>query len=380
MQFLARSSPWRQLFQSLETEFPSSSDYLIQPLNEVLQQFSGNLKVDQIKSWQLELVKAFRRLDLPAWRISQLISDHNAWLYRRALKESLDEMNRYGWGEPPRKFCVLLLGSGARQESLLRPDQDNAMIIEDYPESRHQEIDTWFQHLGESFTNKLDQVGIPLCKGHVMARWPLWRKPLKEWKTQMQIWTAGRIVKRVQLSNILLDFSCVYGEAALEKAFRKELKRLVPKASGFLHEMGELLDEIPVALDTFERLASDDQEAPHSYALNLKRQGLLPLQTSVRLLCLTQGLLAGVTTRERLTLLLAEGWVSSEEASDLLASLEHLQELLLSAQLASLEAGRQADNWIDTRQLTGRQKVLLKQDLKLIRALVKRARKAATSA
>lgn len=374
MQFLARSSPWRLLFKDPQQLQGRSADVL-QPLTEVMKSFPESLQLESIKSWQLQLVKALQRLDLPAWRISQLISDHNAWLYRKALDESLAEMRSHGWGGPPVKFCVLLLGSGARSESLLRPDQDNAMILEDYPLERHQEIDTWFQHLGERFTEKLDQAGIPLCKGHVMARWPLWRKPLKEWITQMRIWTSGRIVKRVQLSNILLDFTCVYGDSGLEKAFRQELQQLLPKASGFLHEMGELLDEIPVALDGFERLAGDQEEAPHTYALNLKRQGLLPLQSAVRLLCLLHGIFEGVSTRERLTALVTQQELLPAEAVDLVAAMEHLQELLLAAQLKSLDTGRKADNWIDSRQLTSREKNILKLDLKLIRNLVKKTRK-----
>lgn len=61
--------------------------------------------------------------DLPAWRISQLISDHNASLYRQAIDLSLDDMRAQGWGEPPADYCILLLGSAARYESLLGPDQ-----------------------------------------------------------------------------------------------------------------------------------------------------------------------------------------------------------------------------------------------------------------
>jgi CBS domain-containing protein len=374
MQFLARSSPWRDLFQD-PRQLEGVTAGIVRPLVEALHSFPLGLQDDAVKAWQLQLVKALQRLDLPAWRISQLISDHNAWLYREALEESLAEMHTHGWGSPPVGFCVLLLGSGARSESLLRPDQDNAMILEDYPLERHQEIDTWFQHLGERFTEKLDQVGIPLCQGHVMARWPLWRKPLKEWIDQMRIWTSGRVVKRVQLSNILLDFTSVYGDSNLEKAFRKELQQLLPKANGFLHEMGELLDEIPVALDGFERLAGDQEDAPHSHALNLKRQGLLPLQSTVRLLCLIKGVFEGVSTRDRLTSLVTQQVLSPQEAADLAAALQNLQALLLAAQLKSLDAGRKADNWVDSRELTAREKSLLKLDLKLIRNLVRRTRK-----
>ncbi|MDR9467774.1 DUF294 nucleotidyltransferase-like domain-containing protein [Marinospirillum sp.] len=374
MQFLARSSPWRDLFQD-PRQLEGVTAGVVRPLVEALDSFPQGLQDDAVKTWQLQLVKALQRLDLPAWRISQLISDHNAWLYRKAVEDSLAEMHSHGWGKPPVGFCVLVLGSGARSESLLRPDQDNAMILEDYPLERHQEIDTWFQHLGERFTEKLDQVGIPLCQGHVMARWPLWRKPLKEWIAQMRIWSAGRVVKRVQLSNILLDFTPVYGDSNLEKAFRKELQSLLPQASGFLHEMGELLDEIPVALDGFERLAGDQEDAPHSHALNLKRQGLLPLQSTVRLLCLIKGIFDGVSTRDRLTALVTRQVLPPEEAADLAAALQNLQALLLTAQLKSLDAGRKADNWVDSRNLTAREKSLLKLDLKLIRNLVRKTRK-----
>lgn len=374
MQFLVRSSSWRQLFKDAQPTHQGSST-VFRPLFEVLEACPEAFQAQQVKSWQLRLVKVLQQLDLPAWRISQLISDHNACLYRRALELSLAEMNVYGWGEPPVPFCVLLLGSGARSESLLRPDQDNAMILQDYPVERHQEIDTWFQHLGWRFTEILDQSGIPLCKGHVMARWPLWRKPLSEWVAQMRIWTSGRIVKRVQLSNILLDFKSVYGDAGLESAFRQELEQLLPHAQGFLHEMGELLQEIPVALDGLERLVGDQEAAPHRDALNLKRQGLLPLQSAVRLLCLLKGQIQGQSTRERLTRLVAQQVLLPAEAKDLMAAMEDLQELLLTEQVQSLDAGRQADHWIDMRQLTEREKSLLKLNLKCIAKLVKRVRK-----
>ncbi|MBE0508957.1 MAG: signal transduction protein, partial [Marinospirillum sp.] len=226
----------------------------------------------------------------------------------------------------------------------------------------------------EGFTDRLDQAGIPLCKGHVMARWPLWRKRLSEWVEQMRLWTAGRVVKKVQLSNILLDFNPVYGDAALAQAFRAELAVLLPTAHGFLHEMGELLDEIPVGLDAFDRLTSDGQEAPHAHALNLKRQGLLPLQSATRLFCLLQGVME-VSTRDRLMALVTQQQLQASEALDLIEALDSLQSLLLQAQLASLGAGRQADGWLDLQQLSARQKQLLKMDLKLIRSFVRKVRK-----
>lgn len=370
MQFLSRSSPWRQLFHD-PPGFAASS--LLEPLQEVFQDFPQQLDAARIKPWQQRLVQQLLQLDLPAWRISQVISDHNDWLYRQAIDLSLAEMRSHGWGEPPVGFCVLQLGSAARHESLLRPDQDNAMILQDFPGERHLEIDTWFQQLGECFTNRLDQAGIPLCKGHVMARWPLWRKRLGEWQEQLRLWTSGRVVKKVQLSNILLDFNPVSGDARLAQALQAQVVELMPGAKGFLHEMGELLEEIPVGLDGFDRLVGDGQDAPHAAALNLKRQGLLPLQSSVRLACLLQGV-TEVATRNRLMALVTVGFLSPAEAEDLVQAMNQLQALLLRFQLLDLEQGRQADNWINLTCLSEREQALLKADLKRIRHFVRKVR------
>ncbi|BBI50616.1 hypothetical protein HORIV_30370 [Vreelandella olivaria] len=221
--------------------------------------------------------KRWRIMISPAWRISQIISDHNALLYRQAIAQSLDEMQAQGWGAPPVDYCVLLLGSAARFESLLGPDQDNALIIDNYPDHRHVEIDGYFQALGERFTQRLDEAGIPLCRGHVMARWPMWRKRLGEWQAQLEIWSADRQVKRVQQTNILLDFAPVAGNSALAVQLGESIASILPKASLFMDEMMALLDELPVALDRFGRLASSPGlNAPTSKPLILSSKLCCP--------------------------------------------------------------------------------------------------------
>ncbi|HSH13049.1 MAG TPA: DUF294 nucleotidyltransferase-like domain-containing protein, partial [Desulfurivibrionaceae bacterium] len=181
MQFLHRASPWRALFSGSALPTPDGLPAFLWPLGDAFASLGVSPDLARAHRWQAELVEALDRLDLPAWRISQVISDHNDWLYRRAIDLSLNEMQGQGWGSPPVAWCVLTLGSVARHESLMAPDQDNAMIIADYPDSRHTEIDGYFQSLGERFTDRLDEAGIPLCQGQVMARWPMWRKRLSAW-------------------------------------------------------------------------------------------------------------------------------------------------------------------------------------------------------
>lgn len=166
MRLLHQASPWRSLFHEDGTLNTSAVNAPLEQLfSKLFSTFlSPQTSLADAYAWQLPLVETLGHYDLPAWRISQIISDHNALLYRQAIAQSLDEMQAQGWGAPPVDYCVLLLGSAARFESLLGPDQDNALIIDDYPDHRHVEIDGYFQALGERFTQRLDEAGIPLCK------------------------------------------------------------------------------------------------------------------------------------------------------------------------------------------------------------------------
>ncbi|MCE8034474.1 MAG: DUF294 nucleotidyltransferase-like domain-containing protein [Halomonas sp.] len=369
MRVLHRASPWRELFAGDGEPEPAA---LLAPLRAALDELGPSPDLPTAHAWQLRLVEALQRLDLPAWRISQLISDHNDLLYRRAIQLSLNEMQGQGWGSPPVAFCVLTLGSAGRHESLLAPDQDNAMIVADYPDARHSEIDGFFQALGERFTTRLDEAGIPLCNGHVMARWPMWRKRLSEWCEQLTLWTRERRVKRVQQSNILLDFHPVFGDANLADALAGHVAQLMPRAGLFLDEMAQLLDELPVALDRFGRLSGDDEGAPHENALNLKRQGLLPLVNAVRLLSLRHGVRVP-DTRRRLSALVLKEALTARQARAGIAALDRLQERLLTEQSINLKAGGAADGWIDVARLEDDHRLLLRHDMQAIRSLVRLA-------
>ena len=375
MRVVHRASPWRSL---LTDDGALNTQAFAAPLNHLLTKASPpHTALADAYAWQVPLVETLVHYDLPAWRISQLISDHNASLYRQAIALSLDEMQAQGWGPPPVDYCVLMLGSAARFESLLGPDQDNALIIDEYPDHRHVEIDGYFQALGERFTQRLDEAGIPLCRGHVMARWPMWRKRLSEWQAQLEIWSADRQVKRVQQTNILLDFSPVAGNPALAKQLSHRIASILPKASLFMDEMAALLDELPVALDRLGRIASSPRlDAPHENAINLKHQGLLPLISATRLLCLRYGL-PEVGTRERLITLghKVDGLTLADSAS-LIAAFERLQQLLLDQQRYNKTLGQAADGWVDLRRLREDERLLLKFDLQQIRAFVQRVKSA----
>jgi CBS domain-containing protein len=367
-------SSWRKLFAHQAAAATGKPSGVLAPLDEALAALGEQPTLAQAKAWQPHLVDALTTLELPAWLICELLSDHNDLLYRLAIDEALARMRSAGWGDPPLGYAVLVMGSGGRHESLLCPDQDNALILEDYPPERHSEIDTWFCTLASAYTATLDGAGIPYCRGHVMGSQPLWRKPLSEWREQMRLWMGGRRVRLVQQCNILFDFAPVSGDAELATRLREAIFEQLPTAGLFLHEMQALFDESPVALDRFDRLLGSGRDAPHPHAINLKQQGLLPLTAALRLLALKQQCPL-VGSRERLDWLAGQGVLDAGFARVMKAVFARLIDQLLRAQMNSWRSGARPDNWVDIGALSEAEREQLRQDLRRVRTLMQLARR-----
>lgn len=98
MRLLHRSSSWRALFADDAMPDPAAWPDVLAPLGAALERLGPHPDLAAAHAWQVELADALARLDLPAGRIAQLLSDHNDWLYRRAIEHSLAEMRAQGWG------------------------------------------------------------------------------------------------------------------------------------------------------------------------------------------------------------------------------------------------------------------------------------------
>ena len=93
---------------------------------------------------------------------------------------------------------MLVLGSGGRGESLMAPDQDNAIV---FAHGEPDGLKTVVQDLGEKLADiLLNFAGVPYCKGGVMARNAAFRGSLETWKARVEEWVrrlaAGRPAQR----------------------------------------------------------------------------------------------------------------------------------------------------------------------------------------
>ena len=299
-------------------------------------------------------------------RVQRLLCGINNDIYQQVIDLCLEGMEADDWGQPPIDFEVVVMGSGGRGESFLGPDQDNGLILDDYPDSDHPRIDRWFYEFGRRLTMELDLIGFPLCKGHVMATNPLWRKNLSQWQSQIEFWVQRRKPSTMLLCDIFFDFSCVHGSGNMSGRLREFVTGAV-RHRGFLGALCIADQSHDVGLDWLGRLYAESDAGPNEGKLDLKMLGILPLVGSVRLMALRAGIVASGTS-DRLLALLDNSAISRDEYDELASALALLTELLLSQQLRDVKNKNRVSKHVDPAALGRLQRENLKKAFKDIRS------------
>ncbi len=329
--------------------------------------------LQEVKAAQVEVAEALFGDNVPAAEIQTLLSDINIDIYRRVVTLALRAMAEAGWGAPPVDFAVIVLGSGGRGESFLFPDQDNGFVLADYPDEEHGRIDAFFIELAERMTRALDDLGIPFCRGHVMATNPVWRKTLSQWRAQIDIWIKRRSDVALRLADIFFDFRVACGDADLVRQLREHVVKVLPANAGFLREMYGLQADHRVALGWFGRLRTHVAPDRPGRWIDLKYAGTLPLVEGVRLFALRHGV-AETSTLERIARLRDLGVIDANEEDYLSGAFHLMTDFLLRQQIVDFRAGRRVGNQVPVRGLSRRERDMLVAHLAAIDAFRDRLR------
>jgi signal-transduction protein with cAMP-binding, CBS, and nucleotidyltransferase domain len=323
-----------------------------------------------VKSAQAGVAAALLGEGVPAREVVALVNGINLELHRRVLERALAEH-----GPPPVPFTLLVMGSLGRGESLLRPDQDNGLILQDYPDAEHDRVDGWFRAFSESFVQGLAAAGFPLCTGGIMARNPLWRKSLSQWRLQFELWAHRRAGAALLFSDIAFDFRAAWGEAAPAAALRAHLGRVLAAQPALLGAMAAQNASLTVGL-TLWGAFTDDEPGPGTRT-DLKLHGLMPLVGAARLLALREGVEA-TGTPARLDALVERRALAAREAEALHEAFDRLLEVVLRQQLADHAAGLPPGNLVDTAALEKPARNALRDGLKAVRSFSRGAISALT--
>jgi len=325
-----------------------------------------------VKEAQVAVAEALFADHIPAADIQVLLTHINMDIHRRIRSMIHKELAEEGWGEPPVAYAIIVMGSGGRGESFLHSDQDYGFVLTDYPPQRHAMVDTYLAEVARRMTVTLDAVGIPTCRGNVMAVNSLWRKNLSQWCLQVKDWLEKPDLRTLRYADIFFDFRPVAGSEELALSLRLYVSDLGRQNHAFLKEMQRVQEDHGVALGAFGRLIPEE-DPPFKGRVNLKYQGLLPLVESVRLLALREGL-EHTSTLKRIEVLAAHRFLSRDEQDYLTDAFHNLTTLILHQQIQDFKAGLKVTPYVALDTLSAREKEKLVDSLRAISAFRDRVR------
>lgn len=290
--------------------------------------------------------------------IASVISAVTRDLTQRAAALAEAAMLTEGQGAAPAPYAVLVLGSAGRGETLLVPDQDNAIV-----HAGRDADDGWFGAFGQRMCRLLADAGIPFCQGGVMASRPAWRHGLEGWRGRVRAWIGDPDGDNMLNADIFFDMAPVAGDLALAEELHGYALAQAAHAPHFLQAMIRDLDRMHAPIGLFGDLRTDGKGR-----LDLKRHGLLPLTLTARALALRHGI-AATGTAARVKALAQAGLLNPTDAEQLDRSHALVMALLLEAQVARIREGKVPDTLVDVTALDSRRRSRLKSALKHIDAM-----------
>lgn len=307
-----------------------------------------------------------------AGRIMDCLSQIHLAIMQRAFELCLTEHSAAA-GPPPVRYCFTVLGSAARREMLLAPDQDHALLYEALDDDGLAEAERFFAPLAAELVAALEKIGYPRCDGRIMADNPAWRGRLEDWQKRVRTWVAQSDPQQVRDSSIFFDHAPLVGDHALCSELGALAREEIRGQSAFLHQMMclDLSGRVPLGL--LGRFITE-RGGPHAGELSLKLGGMLYLVDCVRVFALDKGVSA-IATLDRLQGLAAAHVFDGETAGKIAAAFEILALLRLHREIGQAEAGDTPGHYINPKSYGKIEQEQLKEALQTVSRLQESTRR-----
>ena len=294
---------------------------------------------------------------VPARDIAAIISRELGALTRRAAVLAERHLVEAGKGGPPCSYSFAVLGSAGRGESLLAMDQDNALIFaEGEPGGA---ADIWFETLSVHVADILHEVGVPYCKGGVMAKNPQWRGSLATWRPRIAGWIERSRPQDLLAVDIFFDLRGVHGDNAQAETLWRDAFDAARGQTGFAKALVEAAGTTQSGLGLFGGFKTGQGR------IDLKKHGLFGIVTAARALAIchhvversTPARLAGIRALK----------LGGEQDLDAFADAQAVfLHFILAQQLADIGQGRPAGNAVAIKPLSTRDRARLRSALKAV--------------
>jgi CBS domain-containing protein len=293
-----------------------------------------------------------------------MLSLVNFDIHKCILKEVIERQKT----PPPVDFSFFVTGSHGRRENLLFPDQDFCVIIDDYDDSRHEEIDGYFERVSKELSKALNRVGFVYCPGEVMGQNPQWRKRILEWKHFVSEVFSKQGPYTVRYMTLIFDSAPLYGSRALFQTYTDYAYNLLAKNHNIIRQMhDEEEGKHKVPLGIFQTFITE-KDKDHNRQIDMKKSGLIFLIESARVLALKHGI-RETSTLNRLKALVEQGVIHSDDSEYFENAYRVILHHTLMAQADNFLHRGTEDYYLNPYELSERSQEILKQAFKAISKL-----------
>jgi PAS domain S-box-containing protein len=272
----------------------------------------------------------------------------------RLIRLTFDEI-----GEPPVEFAFVALGSEGRMEQSLATDQDNAIIYADIPATDADKVQAWFNNLGEIVCDHLNTIGYRYCKGRVMAKNPLWCKPLQSWKNYFSQWISTPEPKNLLDISIFFDLRSIFGSARLVDDLRRHIDFVSDGQSSFFYNLADNILSIKPSIGITGTLHAEKKDNKELFDL---KTALGPYIAFARIYALFYKIPA-TNTIDRIQALYGTQAIPLTTMKEISYGYDLLMMLRYKHQIVQQEKTFEVNNLVDLRDLLEVEEVVLKKTL-----------------
>jgi CBS domain-containing protein len=294
--------------------------------------------------------------DVPAPVISRMIASIHDSIVRRLIEIAHEEV-----GPPLVPYSWLALGSFGRREPFPGSDVDCALAWDagDDPGPRESML-----ALARRVLAGLSASGLrPDPRGAVASN-PLFARSALEWERAAEGWLEDPDQGRgLMLLSVVVESAAVWGEATAAERLAAAFARL-PERERTLRRLAiaALAERPPTG---FFRHFVLESSGARKGRLDIKRGGLLPIESLARWAGLTAGVSAA-STRARLEAAEAEGSLEADDAAVLRDAFELVCTLRMEHHVERLRAGLPPDDLIDPERLAPLTRASLKDAFRAV--------------
>jgi CBS domain-containing protein len=259
----------------------------------------------------------------------------NRKMSHRILQLVEMQMQAEGLGSPPCPYSWLMMGSGGRNELLIRSAVYHALVYEDAPADACRDVERYFAELAARAGEGLRQCGFLESPQGILAQNPDWCLSLSEMKARFSRMISDPLGQHVYSARDAFDFQTVTpANCTLAEELDRHINAELAGAGDFIRYMARdsLINQPPRTI--FQGYVVD-REGIRRKDLAIKFHALLPLVDVGRVFALQSGFRQPTPTYQRL-LNHARAHRENAEVADLF---NEAAEAFLVAQYARISQG-----------------------------------------